>query len=289
MKKMQETHKLGEKNSKLLMSVDLEDSRNECVDASLSLPCRVDQMGLRLLDFYRENNVTATFFVVGQVARDHPDLIKEIVSTGHEVGCHGDSHKPINMMSREEFKRDLNDNMDALFRHTTDVQGYRSPCFSLGEHETWAWDEMSRAGLTYSSSVLPANGMYYGWPSFGREPAEVTSGFWEIPMTLADSKFFRYPFAGGIYLRMLPASLISRFAKTISAKGHPVLSYVHPYDVDFEEAEFPMNRNALFNKFLFAGRRSTLAKLQLLCRDLDCVTHYQFVRALIGVRLLELT
>jgi hypothetical protein len=185
-------------------------------------------------------------------------------------------------MSREEFKRDLNDNMDALFRHTTDVQGYRSPCFSLGEHETWAWDEMSRAGLKYSSSILPASGMYYGWPSFGQEPAEVASGFWEIPMTLADSKFFRYPFAGGIYLRMLPKWLISTFANSISAKGSPVLSYVHPYDVDFEESEFPMNRNALYNKFLFVGRRSTLGKLRLLCQDLDTVTHSQFVRTLKG-------
>ena len=278
---MLETHKVGGKNSKLLMSVDLEDSRNECVDTSISLPCRVDQMGMRLLDFYRENNITVTFFVVGQVARDHPDLIREIVSAGHEIGCHGDSHKPINMMSREEFKRDLNDNMDALFRHTNDVQGYRSPCFSLGENEVWAWDLMSRAGLTYSSSVLPANGMYYGWPSFGQEPAEVTSGFWEIPMTLADSNLFRYPFAGGIYLRMLPAWLISRFAKSVSAKGRPVLSYVHPYDVDFEEPEFRMNRNPLFNKFLFAGRRTTLAKLQLIGRDLDCVTHSRFLRSLI--------
>ncbi len=35
----------------------------------------------------------ATFFVLGRAAREHPHLIRKVVSDGHEVACHGDDHR----------------------------------------------------------------------------------------------------------------------------------------------------------------------------------------------------
>ncbi len=46
----------------------------------------------RVLDALRERRVRATFFVVGERVRAHPDIVRRIVAEGHEVACHSDVH-----------------------------------------------------------------------------------------------------------------------------------------------------------------------------------------------------
>lgn len=45
-----------------------------------------------LLDILAEEQVSATFFVIGSKAKQYPDLIKRIVAEGHELGNHSWSH-----------------------------------------------------------------------------------------------------------------------------------------------------------------------------------------------------
>ena len=40
-----------------------------------------------------ELHITATFFVVGEQVVRAPNLVREIVAEGHELGCHGDVHR----------------------------------------------------------------------------------------------------------------------------------------------------------------------------------------------------
>jgi peptidoglycan-N-acetylglucosamine deacetylase len=47
---------------------------------------------LRLLADYK---VTATFFVIGEKAAGHPDLIREIILQGHTIGNHSFTHDPL--------------------------------------------------------------------------------------------------------------------------------------------------------------------------------------------------
>jgi peptidoglycan/xylan/chitin deacetylase (PgdA/CDA1 family) len=46
----------------------------------------------RLLDVLREHKVSATFFVIGEQAAKHPELIRRIAAEGHVVGNHTFSH-----------------------------------------------------------------------------------------------------------------------------------------------------------------------------------------------------
>lgn len=46
----------------------------------------------RILDLLGQYNAKATFFVVGQRARQHPEILDRIVKEGHEIGCHSENH-----------------------------------------------------------------------------------------------------------------------------------------------------------------------------------------------------
>lgn len=47
----------------------------------------------RVLDILKNAGVNACFFVLGEKARKHPDLIVRIISEGHEIGSHGLKHR----------------------------------------------------------------------------------------------------------------------------------------------------------------------------------------------------
>lgn len=46
----------------------------------------------RVLDALDEQGIRATFFVLGEHARAHPDLVEEVARRGHQLGTHGDQH-----------------------------------------------------------------------------------------------------------------------------------------------------------------------------------------------------
>jgi len=78
-----------------IMSVDVEDYFHVEAFADIvnraqwpTYESRVEIGTRRILDLLDEHRVRATFFVLGWVAERRPDLVKTIVSRGHEVGCH---------------------------------------------------------------------------------------------------------------------------------------------------------------------------------------------------------
>ncbi len=46
----------------------------------------------QILDILKRNNVQATFFVIGENARAHPDIVKRIYAEGHFIGNHTQTH-----------------------------------------------------------------------------------------------------------------------------------------------------------------------------------------------------
>jgi peptidoglycan/xylan/chitin deacetylase (PgdA/CDA1 family) len=62
---------------------------------------------LQVLSVLARYHAHATFFVVGQVARAHPDLIKAIVAGGHVVGNHSYDHPWLGRMNRDQVIGEL--------------------------------------------------------------------------------------------------------------------------------------------------------------------------------------
>jgi polysaccharide deacetylase family protein (PEP-CTERM system associated) len=247
-----------------LFSIDLEDVRDGVVNGH-QYKDRVEVNTRAYLEWLRSNNFKCTFFVVGSIAEKYKDLLTEIIKDGHEIACHTYSHRPLDTFTPDEFKHDLENNINALVKAgVKEIRGFRAPIFSLTEKTSWAYKILSDAGFTYSSSVLPANNPLYSWQSFGQSPRKTDSGITELPITLDKFGPLNIPFGGGVYFRCLPFMLIKN-AFAGSFKSHePVLGYFHPYDLDSEQEKFMhggINNSKFYNFLMYYNRKNLIKRL----------------------------
>ena len=249
-----------------LFSVDVEDVRAQVPGGERFRP-RVPELTARYLDLLRRHAATGTFFVVGEVARAHPELVRRIAAEGHEIACHSDRHLPLDRHDAAGFRDDVRRNLEALdAAGATGVRGFRAPCFSLTGETRWAYAVLAELGFTYSSSVLPARSPLYGWPGFGSAP-RMMDGVLELPITLLS--ILRVPVGGGVYFRTLPATLLRRALRRRHERGEAVLGYLHPYDIDVEQARFahpPFSRWSPYNLLMYANRGGVFRRLESLMR-----------------------
>jgi polysaccharide deacetylase family protein (PEP-CTERM system associated) len=248
-----------------LFSIDLEDVRLMFPGGTRFRP-RVPLMTERYLRFLQQHSIKGTFFVVGNTARAHPGLIRDILSEGHEVGSHTDTHVSLDRQTPGSFRDDLRRNLDALAATgVEDVWGFRAPTFSLVEETRWAYEVLAELGFRYSSSVVPAPHPLYGWPGFGMEP-KMQGTILELPLTLLPSRYLRVPFGGGIYFRVLPRSLLAGAFRWHLQRQVPVLGYLHPFDIDHEQERFMhpgISGNRFYNTLAYYNRKAVMNRLEM--------------------------
>lgn len=87
-----------------------------------------------ILDALKRHQARATFFVVGQAARQHPALVRRMVDEGHVVGSHTDTHRKLAWLSRSTIDRELEDAEAAIVATGAPVptwfrapHGFKSP------------------------------------------------------------------------------------------------------------------------------------------------------------------
>ena len=80
----------------------------------------------QLLDGLQQRNVKATFFLCGYRIRQYPQETQRILQEGHEIGCHGFSHKNMQNMSRRDIAAEIAD-MQALLPQDCSVRFLRPP------------------------------------------------------------------------------------------------------------------------------------------------------------------
>jgi polysaccharide deacetylase family protein (PEP-CTERM system associated) len=252
-----------------LFSVDVEDPRLMVPDGEKFQP-RVEPMTGRFLDWLDRHGFSATFFVVGDVARRHPDLVREIVRRGHEIGCHSNKHIPLDKQSPDEFRADVSECIEALANAGANaVIGYRAPTCSLIKQTEWAYDVLGAVGIKYSSSVLPAPNPLYGWPEFGSATRRMPSGVLEIPITLGRVGPMRVPVGGGVYFRALPFAVISRAIARRPADD-VITGYFHPYDIDEDQERFMhagIKGNRFYHWLMFLNRGKVFGRLDRLVEN----------------------
>ena len=62
---------------------------------------------LEILDILKKYNATATFFIIGENAEAHPEIIEKIKEAGCEIGNHTWSHKYLDTLSEKEIFEEI--------------------------------------------------------------------------------------------------------------------------------------------------------------------------------------
>jgi polysaccharide deacetylase family protein (PEP-CTERM system associated) len=199
---------------------------------------RVEANTDRLLGILAERSICATFFVLGWVAERTPALVRRIAAAGHEVACHGYSHKLIYTQTPTEFREETMRAKKCLEDTVgRSVIGYRAASFSVTGQSLWALDVLIDSGFRYDSSIFPIHHDLYGIPGSTPEPHLVTapSGrtLAEFPMSAASFFGLQIPVSGGGYFRILPYWLTRAGLKQINEqRQRPFTFYLHPWELD---------------------------------------------------------
>lgn len=191
---------------------------------------------LDLLDLFDEHHVQATFFILGKVADQHPDLVREISARGHEVASHGWSHTPLYQLTPEQLRDEVVRTAQLLNAITGQpVIGFRAPVFSISRETYWALDILAECGVRYDSSIFPISGPRYGIADFPRGPVRYAHNgcsLVEIPLSTVRVCGINLPVSGGGYFRLLPGGLIRHLVRRVNRAHVPFVTYCHPYEFD---------------------------------------------------------
>ncbi len=188
-----------------------------------------------LLDLLADRGVRPTFFVLGNIARHYPQLVRRIVDEGHELGVHGDVHLYIHQLTPEAFARELARGVDSLEQVAgCKVLGHRAPAFSIGTGNLWALDVLQEAGLVYDSSIFPFQGRRYGIAGAPLEGYRHANGLFEFPMTVIEQAGRRFPAAGGGYFRLFPYRYTRWAMDRCEREGRPAITYFHPHEFSLD-------------------------------------------------------
>ena len=85
----------------------------------------------RLLDGLKERGVKATFFLIGENAKENPELVKRLDEEGHLIGNHTYHHVEITKVSDEEAKKEILDTNKVITSITGKSVEYMRPPFGL--------------------------------------------------------------------------------------------------------------------------------------------------------------
>jgi len=204
-----------------------------------------DTVGLEAWPFLRdvlaEHNATATFFVVGEVADQHPEVIAEMAAEGHEIASHTQSHRLLSTLDADAQTEELVQSRNAIRTATgQEVAGFRAPAFDIPEG---LLHRLSDAGYEYDSSVVPARRIpgWYGGEHDIKTPSSAATiqpgaqELCELPVSVMPN--IRLPLSGA-WTRLLGRTYTQIGMKAIARRGEVPILYFHPWElVDLPSVE----------------------------------------------------
>ncbi len=210
-----------------ILTIDTEEWFQLCEDCYSngrwkSYEVRIYENVERIFYLLEKYDLNATFFVVGWIAKEYPDLVKRI-GERYEIGSHGFSHKLVYSQGEKAFREDVSSSIGLLEDITgKKVKYFRAPGFSITENEKWAFEVLVENGIEVDSSYK------------GLEPSVIRYNGIEIKeMPINYTRVFGRDiiFSGGGYFRLFPYSLIKHWTKN----SDYIMSYLHPRDFDTDQ------------------------------------------------------
>ena len=193
----------------------------------------------KIIDWLRQNDTLATFFVVGELLDYQPELLDKIIENGHEIGFHTMHH---NRLDEKDFKEKFSSELKRFSDLTQKKSvGFRAPTFSLNDVSSWAIDMLEQNDYLYDSSIMPAKSSLYGNPDAEKSPYKISSNslirndekgnLIEFPLLTTTFLGKKIPAAGGFYLRTLPMKIIKNAVRSQEEKQIPSSFYIHSWEL----------------------------------------------------------
>lgn len=222
-----------------------------------------------ILEFCAQKKLRATFFAVGKCTAQ-PALLREIATGGHELALHSYDHIPLTHEDAKTYRPKLAAAKKSFEDITgKKVAGFRAPVFSLTPDSAWVLEDLARLEFVYSSSVIAGQGVFAGYPGTPDIAFRWGNGIVELPVPAMDLGGFSLPFLGGVYLKLLPLSVVKMAMEKRAAEKCLLWTYTHPYDIDEEEGFVRLQDGTPFwaNLLLMNGRKGFLGKLESLLEN----------------------
>ena len=194
----------------------------------------------KILDWLRKNNTIATFFVVGEIIYQKPEILDKIKSHGHEIGFHTMYH---NRLDEENYNKEKFQDEIKLFNKLTNniSKGFRAPTFSLNEKCSWVIDVLEEYEYVYDSSIVPVKTKMYGMDKAEKNPYIISSKnlkqnnkngqIKEFPLLVTKFMGKKIPAGGGFYLRTLPTKIIKNAIMKYEKESMPATFYIHSWEL----------------------------------------------------------
>ena len=241
-------------------TVDVEDYFHVSAFADVIRPedwdhyeCRVERNTRQILELAARHSTRGTFFILGWIAERYPELVREIQSAGHEIGCHSHMHQLVYELGPHRFRGDLIRARDTLEYITGEpVRLFRAPSFSITQQSLWALDILIEEGFDTDSSIYPVRHDRYGIPGSPKAPhiiATRSGCIREFPGMTCKMAGLTVPVGGGGYLRMYPWSVTSRLLRRIRSEERPLNVYLHPWEVDIDQPRMAASLKSRFRHY----------------------------------------
>lgn len=187
-----------------------------------------------LLNVLEETDTTASFFVVSEIADRFPDLLRRIVSNGHEIGSHGRTHVPLSSLDEPGRREEIRGSRIELEEVTGEaVKGFRAPVFDITNDH---FDLVNESGYRYDSSIAPTRripGFYGGEfsrqrPGYARDfNSEYPDSLLELPISVMP--IVRTPLSGA-WMRFFGREYTAYGMRYLANLGLTPVLYVHPWE-----------------------------------------------------------
>lgn len=216
----------------------------------------------RIFKLLEQTNTRATFFILGWITEAFPEVVKEIIARGYEVGTHSRMHQLVYEQTPTEFEEDLEHAIKTLEDITGQkVKYFRAPGFSITENEKWAFEILVKYGIEIDSSIFPASRAHGGFRSYKYAVPSVIRynghELKELPINSITIVGAPVIFSGGGYFRLFPYHLIKKW----TSLSEYTMSFLHPRDFDPEQPVIPeLSAFRCFKSYV--GLKSAESKLK---------------------------
>jgi polysaccharide deacetylase family protein (PEP-CTERM system associated) len=220
----------------------------------------------RLLNLLSKHKVKATYFLLGKVIEEFPELVEQVKKEGHELACHTYTHPFLYQISKEEFRADIRKCKELIAPLQSGYNGFRAPYFSIDNRNLWAVDVLKEEGFVYDSSIFPGSTARTGIAGFTKDIHTLQNGLKEFP--ISNFKVTKFDFGvGGAYFRILPYAYFRKKLQGL-LKERPAVFYIHPWELDPHHPHLKgLGRRIQYTHYF--NLKNTEKKLDKLLGDFD--------------------